>query len=180
MAGKLTFAQFAERVGVTGSAISKAVAAGRLTADADGLLDPVAAEAQWLHNRRRRRRTRRMDASLPAIAEPGAVESAGDYWDARTRREAAEAELAELKAAEQRGDLVRRAAVVRELAPKMVQLRDALEVLADRLSAQVAAEADQAACRRLIRDEVRQALDAFTRGDAAASLAGAAGEGSEP
>jgi transcriptional regulator with XRE-family HTH domain len=162
MVGKLTFAQFAERVGVTASAISKAVAAGRLTADADGLLDAATAEVQWVHNRRRRRRPRRTDPSLEVLAEPAtAVKDSGQFWDARTRRETAEAELAELKAAEQRGDLVRRSEVERELAAKIVALREHLETMADRLSAVVAAESDPAACRRLLAAEVRLALRAF-------------------
>lgn len=164
MAGKLTFAQFAERVGVTGSAISKAVRAGRLTADADGLLDPVAAEAQWLHNRRRRR-TRRMDHGRPA--EPGAVESSGDYWDARTRRETAEAELSELRAAEQRGELVRRDKIVAGFAPKLIALRERLLLLGDRLGATLAAESDPLTCRRILHAEHRQALESFVDEEAA-------------
>ena len=170
---KLNLTATAERLGVTASALSKAVKVGRVSPpDADGCFDPIAVAAQWETNRHRRRRRGR------AVEPPPAGDASdGGFWESRARREAAEAEMAALRAAEMRGDLLRRDAVVRELAPRLVELRDALEVLAERLGSVVAAESDAAVCRRLIRVEVRQALEAFTRGDDAASLAGAAGEG---
>lgn len=70
--------------------------------------------------------------------------------------------MAELKEAELRGELVRRAAVEREMASRLVALRETLEALADRISALVAAESDAQACRRLLRDEHRNALAAFS------------------
>ena len=83
-------------------------------------------------------------------------------WEAKTRREAAEASIAELKEAELRGELVRKVEVERAIASRLVALRESLEVLADRLSALVAAESDAQACRRMLRDEHRKALATFT------------------
>src|SRR5690606_36500801 len=109
-----------------------------LTADPDGLLDPVAALAQWQHNRRRRRRPAGAD---PAV-EPGPA--AGDYWQHKTTREAAEAAIARMREREMSGELVRAAEVERELAAKLIALREHLGTMADRLAAVVAAESDRA------------------------------------
>lgn len=167
--GRLTLTQLADRVGVHISTISRAVSAGRVDVGPDGLVDEAGGVAQFNQNRRRRR-ARRADPELATLAEPaGVVGSSTAFWDAKTRRETAEASLAELKEAEQRGDLVRRAVVERELAAVLVALRESLEALADRLSALMAAETDAAACRALLRNEHRHALAtlvAYLRADA--------------
>lgn len=123
----------------------------------------MGAKAQWETNRQRRRRA---SATEPAATAPKDVQASGDssaFWDAKTRRETAEASISELREAELRGELVRRAMVEREVAGRLVALRDALETLADRVGPMVAAEADAHACRRLILSEVRNALAGFTR-----------------
>lgn len=149
--------ELARTLGVSPTAVAKARNAGRIS-EIDGKFDLAVARIQWEANRKRRRMDR------PEVSEPpsgAAPEEAADYWVSKARREAAEAEIAELKAAELRGDLVRRALVEREFAAKLVALRESLEVLAERLSAQVAAESDQAVCRRMLRDEHRNALAGF-------------------
>lgn len=158
--GRLTLTQFAERVGVHVSTISRAVAAGRVDVGPDGLVDEAGAAAQFDQNRRRRRRRgRNVEPGLQAMADgPSAVASSGAFFDAKTRREVAEASMAELKEAEQRGELVRRAVVERELSTVIVALRESLEVLADRLSASMAAESDAAVCRAMLRTEHRHAM----------------------
>jgi hypothetical protein len=161
---RLNLTATAERLGVTASALSKAVKVGRVSPpDADGCFDPVAVAAQWEANRHRRRRRDRAAEPPPPAGEPGT----SGYWESRARREAAEAELAELKAAEARGDLVRRAAIVQEFSTKLTALREALETLAARLAPQMVAESDLASCQRLLRDEHRTALSAFIAADAA-------------
>ena len=153
----------AKQLGVSGQAVRKAHAVGRLTSF-DGRFDPAVAKIQWDRNRQRRRNDQPKapaadgDDRRPEQAASGA---GADYWNAKTRRETAEASIAELKEAELRGDLVRRAVVEREFAARLVALRESLEVLADRLSAQVAAEPDALRCRQLLRDEHRLALSAF-------------------
>jgi len=153
----------AKQLGVSGQAVRKAHAAGRLTSF-DGRFDPAVAKIQWEANRQRRRNDQPKapaadgDDRRPEQAASGA---GAEYWNAKTRRETAEASIAELKEAELRGDLVRRAVVEREFAARLVALRESLEVLADRLSAQVAAEPDALRCRQLLRDEHRLALSAF-------------------
>lgn len=146
-------AEFARTKGVHRQSVYEAIRGGRLTA-IDGKLDPAVANIQWEANRKRPR-------SQPDPEPPTDVPEGADYWGSKSRREAAEAEIAELKAAELRGDLVRKEQVRREIASKLVALRESLELLADRLGSTMAAESDPAACRKMLRDEHRQALASF-------------------
>jgi phage terminase Nu1 subunit (DNA packaging protein) len=85
-------------------------------------------------------------------------------------------ELADLKLAETRGDLVRRRDIVLEFGTQLINLATALENLAARLAPMMVAETDLGRCQALLRDEHRAALTAFT--DALdPPKAGAAGEG---
>jgi hypothetical protein len=130
----------------------------------DGCVDPDIATVLYRRGTRPRANQKRAQQEVSRLAHdvaPVAV-VAVSYDEARRRREAAEASMAELKEAELRGELVRRAAVEREMASRLVALRETLEALADRLSALVAAESDAQACRRLLRDEHRNALAAFS------------------
>lgn len=157
---RISKAELARRLGVTPGAISRALREGRIEAGPDGLVDAAGATAQWLANRRRRPRMPAQAASAPDPAAPGAP---GDYWTAKTQREQAEAAMASLRARELAGELVRRVEIERELAAKIITLREHLQSMADRLAALVAAESDILACRGLIRGEVDQALTAFAR-----------------
>lgn len=160
----VTQSELARHLGVSPTAVAKARDAGRITPIGDRY-DLQVALIQWDRNRQRRRNDQ-PKAPPAAGAEDRRAEqvpsgAGAEYWDAKTRRETAEASIAELKEAELRGDLVRRAVVEREFAARLVALRESLEVLADRLSAQVAAEPDALRCRQLLRDEHRLALSAF-------------------
>lgn len=160
----VTQSELARHLGVSPTAVAKARDAGRITPIGDRY-DLQVALIQWDRNRQRRRNDQ-PKAPAAAGADERRAEQApsgagAEYWDAKTRRETAEASIAELKGAELRGDLVRRAVVEREFASRLVALRESLEVLADRLSAQVAAEADAGRCRQLLREEHRLALAAF-------------------
>ncbi|HNB07786.1 MAG TPA: hypothetical protein PKV97_17760 [Thauera aminoaromatica] len=155
----------ARELQVSPPAVAQAKKSGRLsvipTPDGDRF-DLAVAKIQWEANRKRQR------SAPPAPDAPSAPPSSADgtdggaYWEAKTRREAAEASIAELKEAELRGELVRKVEVERAIASRLVALRESLEVLADRLSALVAAESDAQACRRMLRDEHRKALATFT------------------
>lgn len=161
---RISKAELARRLNVTPSAVSRAIREGRVEAGPDGLVDAAGATAQWLANRRRRPRMPAPTAGPPDQAAPAAA----DYWSAKAERELAEARMATMREAEMRGELVRRVEIERELAAKIIALREHLQSMADRLAALVAAETDILACRRLIRAEVDQALIAFNRADAPA------------
>lgn len=63
----VTQAELADLLGVSRQAVNRAVARGRLTAEADGRLDPIRARRDWEQNRKRRRKT---DAPSPVADLP--------------------------------------------------------------------------------------------------------------
>lgn len=166
-ARKLTVTEWATSLGISKQAGYLAVKRCDIPV-VDGGVDPDVATLLYRRGTRPRANGRRQE---PAVVEAAQDEPAAPklqvvgYDEARRRREVAEASIAELKEAELRGDLVRRAAVERETASRLVALRESLEVLADRLAALVAAESDPVACRRMLRDEHRNALAAFAAAD---------------
>lgn len=89
---------------------------------------------------------------------PARGANAQDYWESRARREAAEAELAELKVEEQRGTLVKAADVRAAHAKRLAGLREAMLQIPARLSAVLAAESDQARCHDVLMAEVHTVL----------------------
>ncbi len=84
------------------------------------------------------------------------------FQEVRSRREAAEASLAELKLAEQRGELIRVDAVRHALAKVCAETRDNILQVPDRLSAVLAAETDQARVHGLLTSELHQVLEKLT------------------
>ena len=109
----MTQAQYAEHRGVSRVAVHKAIKDERIST-IDGKIDPAVADIQWAANSRARAPSspaaaalsgaRPDAASRPAASAPdpgdpgygGMFESPDDYGVSRARREAAEAELAEL------------------------------------------------------------------------------------
>jgi phage terminase Nu1 subunit (DNA packaging protein) len=89
-------------------------------------------------------------------------DSATGYWKSRARRERAEAELAELKLAELQGQLVRADDWAAALAKRAAAFREGLLQIPARLSAQLAAESDQARIHALLEDELRQVMSQLT------------------
>lgn len=166
-----TVTEWAASLGMTKQAGYQAVKRCGITV-VDGRVDTEIATLLYRRGTRVRAKDRRPPESPSSgVPDAPAVQVNVSYEEARRRREAAEASIAELKEAELRGELVRKAVVEREMASRLVALRESLEALADRLSALVAAEPDAQACRRLLRDEHRTALAAFaTRIEAADKL----------
>lgn len=153
-------------LGVSGQAVRKAHAAGRLSS-INGKFDPAVARIQWEANRRRR--PARPGAAQPQTAEGEGAHTASpsgegsDYWSAKTKREAAEAAMAELKLAELSKSLVQRAAIDRVLFGAARVMRDQMLALAPRLAATVAPLSDPKTIELKIADEVRVALRAFAQ-----------------
>lgn len=83
--------------------------------------------------------------------------------EARTKREAAEAARAELKLAEERGELVRADEVRSAWAGNMTSVRESLLQLASRLAPVVAVEDDQHVVHELIMGEVMMALEQMSQ-----------------
>lgn len=166
----MTQADYARRRGVSPVAVHKAIKAGRITL-IDGKIDPMVADVQWKANTRARISTLRNDggaandtpAALPGDTLPPGIDIERiSYDEARRRREAAEAQIAERKLAELDGDLVRKSAVTAVWQRRASTFREAILQLPDRLAAQLAAIGDQAKIHALLDAELRQALEHVT------------------
>lgn len=90
-----------------------------------------------------------------------------DHQMARTRREIAEANLAEIREAEERGKLIQVSAVRATWAARIASTRDALLQIPSRIAPVLAAETNLATVTHLLEDELRQALAELSRDDAA-------------
>jgi len=107
-------------------------------------------------------------ASSPATTGSGAAGTtgatgdeegaSGTYSEFRTRREGAEAELAELRLFETKGELIRVAAVKTALGVAFATAREALLQLPSRLAPQLAGETDPATIQNLLYAEIHQVL----------------------
>jgi hypothetical protein len=149
------------------AAVSYAIAQKRITLQADGRLDPVAADAQWAAN------TRVRIGAGPAPAQPGASASTAgqqdpqpggdDYWNSRSRREAAEAELAEIELAEKTGQVIQVKVVEAVWGQALGATREHLLQLRARLAPLLAAEADAFKIEQLLDVEMSQALSHMAR-----------------
>ena len=80
------------------------------------------------------------------------------HSEARTRREIAEANIAEMKEGELRGDLIRVSAVKATLAVVFATTRDALLQIPARLAPLLAADADPASVQNMLHAEIHQSL----------------------
>ncbi len=118
--GRINQAELARRLKVSRPSVSKAVKAGRVTPDEDGLFDPEAAEIQWLSNTR------------PSASR--GKPSAGGYASARARKETALARLAELRLDQSIGKLIERSAVDFALDDLGATLRGLMDNFPDRLA----------------------------------------------
>lgn len=157
--------EYARRRGCTESAVRRAVKDGRIS-EIDGKIDPVAADAQWSRNTQVRAGSRPAGQGDGVVHAPVADESDEDsYWASRARRERTEADLAELRLAEQRGQLVRAADVRATHARKLASLREALLQLPARVAPVLAAETDAARIDDVLQAELTLVLAHVTGGD---------------
>ena len=91
------------------------------------------------------------------VAADGA-ELPEEYNQARTRREIAEANLAEMKESEQRGVTIRLDVIEATLAIALATAREALLQIPARMAPLLAAEADPASVQTLLHSEIHQVL----------------------
>lgn len=122
----LTQAEYARHRGVSRNAVARAIKEGRIVL-IDGRIDPAIADAQWQANTRPR-----SDARSPGGGDH--ADARGTFGTARTRRELAEASLAEIQLAEKRGELINRAGVEMALETCIRRLRDGVMSAPDRMA----------------------------------------------
>ena len=145
----------ARSLGLSGAAITKLKKQGMP-------VDSVESAQAWRLQRQNVAARKPLPASVPGSLQaprslPGAVPDE-DHQAARTRREIAEANLAEMREAEERGELVRVAAVKSTLARVISTTRDSLLQLPPRLAQVLSAEQDPARVRDVLEAEIHQAL----------------------
>jgi hypothetical protein len=141
-------AEFARRLGVSRAAVGKAIRSGRITLGADGKLDPITAQREWLDN------TRACAQSATAKQPRGGQTR---YNSARARKEHALASIAELKLAHLRGELVRADGVRAAASEAMTLVRVAFERMPDHLAEELAGQPLEDVRERL-RAEIEQGL----------------------
>lgn len=101
--------------------------------------------------------------SPPPQDAPGAdVEPGEDHDAARTRLRRAEANLMEMREAEERGSLIRIDAVKSALSVAMATVREALLQIPSRLAPLLAADTDPGNVQRLLHAEIHQALETLS------------------
>ena len=159
--------------GVSDTAVRKAIATGRITALADGTIDPARADAEWAAN------TTSADAPAPArVARPARARAAGpstledplsapssapagnSYAQARTANEVLKAQHHKLRIAQLRGELIDRQQAVGQVFALARAERDAWLNWPARISSMLAAELgiDPHAMHVALEREVRQHL----------------------
>jgi pyruvate/2-oxoglutarate dehydrogenase complex dihydrolipoamide acyltransferase (E2) component len=158
----LSLRAYAKHRGVSLAAVQKAIHSGRITANADGLIDSDRADAEWAAKTRPGQRRAR--PAPPAMREQAEAPGAGglDYFRARAIRESYLARLAKIEFEEKTAKLVSRDEVQVAAFTRGRVVRDNLLNIADRLAATLAAESDVDKVHRLLSDEIRMALDALT------------------
>ena len=129
----------------------------------DGKIDLEVGRMQWDVHRKRRPARAGAEPKTDERPEGESSGSGSDYWAHKTRREAAEAQLAELKLAEMAGTLVLREEVDRTLFLAARVMRDQMLAIAPRLAAPLAAVTDPKTIELRISEDIRIALQAFAR-----------------
>jgi hypothetical protein len=174
MAFDHTISQYARHRGCDEKAVRKAIAEGRITAvELDGrkMIDAAVADIQWAQNTRARADSRKQGQKA-AAATPADDAS---YAALRTRREAAEAQMAELALAKELGNVIEREPAVSAVFTAFRALRDGGLVIGRKLAANVAAMSDTREVQAAIDAALRELFDTFSRRTLPALLAQLAG-----
>lgn len=169
--GSVSIREFARRIGVSHTAVQKAIKAGDLSTLPSGRLDPERALAQWSANRPMT--AIKQHASPPGRSRPPAPpavdpeadpspqkgkRSAEAYSAARAVHEAHKARLAELTLKRKQGELVDAAAVRRRAFDYARTIRERLQAIPERVAGQVAALTDAHEVAELLSAEIATAL----------------------
>jgi len=155
----LSLRAYAKHRGVSLAAVQKAIHSGRITPNADGLIESDRADAEWAAKTRPgQRRTR---SAPPAVREPAEASGAGglDYFRARAIRESYLARLAKIEFEEKTAKLISRDEVQVAAFTKARTVRDNLLNIPDRLAATLASESDADKVHQILTGEIRKALD---------------------
>jgi len=154
----LSLRAYARHRGVSLAAVQKAIRSGRISRNADGLIDSERADAEW--NAKTRPGQSRAPLAAAAPLEPAEAPPDGlDYFRARAIRENYLARMAKIEFEEKTAKLVSRDEVEAAAFTRGRIVRDNLLNIPDRLAATLAAESDADKVHRLLSDEIRRALN---------------------
>jgi hypothetical protein len=154
----LSLRAYAKHRGVSLAAVQKAIHSGRISPNADGLIDSDRADAEWTAKTRpgqRRAKTVPPMPPQPAEAPAGTL----DYFRARAIRESYLARLAKLEFEERIAKVVDRDEVQVAGFTRGRVVRDNMLNIPDRVAATLAAESDEDRVHRILSDEILRALD---------------------
>lgn len=151
-------AEAARVEGVSRQWINELVRRGRLSTDASKRVNLRDV---------RRVRAEELDPARGKHKQAGGASNSSEFSKARAKREQIEAELAELKLLQQRGELVLAADVRRELAGQLGALRDRLLQVGARVGPVLAPETDLVQCVRIVDAAIHEALEEVARPAAA-------------
>jgi hypothetical protein len=168
--------------GGTPSAVHKALMAGRIKRDPEGLIDPMQADAAWdattddtrgegsgevVQPRQVAPGARQSPPSLPAEPMPSPPAGGGtapSYATSRAIREAYAARLAKITYEERSKVLVDAARVQAEAFRRARDTRDAVLAIPGRLAAILAADTDPVSVEAILSAELRAVLEAQANG----------------
>ena len=176
----LSIRAYARQRGVSDTAVRKAIAAGRITPDPDGTIDPARADREWDRNTESVAPGSRTGAvRVPVAPEPaGAGESAAalptggaSLLQARTVNEVVKAQTNKVRLARLKGELVDRNQAIAQVFKLARTERDAWLNWPARISAQMAAtlgvepHAMHVALEAAVRDHLQELGDLRPRVD---------------
>lgn len=188
---EVTKSELARRLGVSPSAVGKAIRQGRIAAavvrkrDGRELLDEQKAIELWGKNTLQHPPPSDGVSRQPVLPKPAAAGVAAapvnerqlrayieslpedkipDLNDSRARREHYQAEVSKLAALQGRGELVVTEDVNKKAFEVGRTVRDQMMGIPDRVSGLLAACGDARQCHQLLTDEIRIALGALTNG----------------
>lgn len=161
--------EYARHRGCVPSAVSKALATGRIKLEEDGKIDPVKADQAWLLNTNQGQGMARVAPAprasfAPPIPgnEPLGKSAIPSYQDSRAIREAFNAKIARLDYEERTGKLLKAEEVAAQAFEVGRQVRDRILGVPSRLGAVLAAEVDANTIIRLLTQELRVALEGLS------------------
>lgn len=144
--------EYARRRGVALYAVQRAISEGRI-ALVKGKIDPKKADVQWTENTRAR-----ADAPIPSSDDPKKPKKSADYFEARARREEAEADKSEFESALLAERLIELDRAEAAVFSTFRVFRDRLLATPRRLAPTLAGMTDIREIQFLIDDELRRAL----------------------
>ena len=163
MSGGMNISQYSRHRGVSRAAVRKAIECGRITAGPDGKIDPVRADADWEANTAPRTNSEAIKPPAHAARRTEIPDGAiADFNASRARREAANATLAELELEARRSTLISADQVRNEAFRAARAVRNTLQAIPARLSAQLAGENDAKKIFRILEDEIDDACRALS------------------